>query len=157
MGITLNAYLRKIRLSNAAMQLVSTNKNVTEISLDSGFKSITTFLREFKKEYGTSPSDMRRIAEKNWQRAPIKRGAKHLETAVISLNCVQGGAKRNSPVASQWFERLKIVPEMQKIAWFQAIFLVSTLLLTYGSRNWARTSDPLINSQMLCHTSTNTT
>ncbi|MDY3031785.1 MAG: helix-turn-helix transcriptional regulator [Clostridia bacterium] len=65
MGITLNAYLRKIRLSNAAMQLVSTNKNVTEISLDSGFKSITTFLREFKKEYGTSPSDMRRIAEKN--------------------------------------------------------------------------------------------
>lgn len=59
MGITLGAYLRKIRLSNAAMQLVSTNKNVTEISLDSGFNSVATFLREFKKEYGTSPGDMR--------------------------------------------------------------------------------------------------
>ena len=47
------------------------------------------------------------------KRHPIPEGgAKHLETAVISLNCVQGGAKRNSPVASQWFERLKIVPEM---------------------------------------------
>ena len=60
-----------------------------------------------------------------------RRGAKRLETADILPNCVQGGAKRNSPVASQWFERLKIVPEMQKIACFQAIFLVSTLLLTY--------------------------
>ena len=51
------------------------------------------------------------------KRHPIPEGgAKHLETADILPNCVQGGAKRNSPVASQWFERLKIVPEMQKIA-----------------------------------------
>jgi len=46
----------------------------------------------------------------------IFEGAKCLETAAILPNCVQGGAKRHSPVASQWFERLKIVPEIQKIA-----------------------------------------
>ena len=47
---------------------------------------------------------------------PKKGGQRRLEIADILPNCVQGGAKRNSPVASQWFERLKIVPEMQKIA-----------------------------------------
>ncbi len=65
MGITLSAYLRKIRLSNAAMQLASTNKKVMDISVDSGFNSLTTFLREFKKEYGISPSDMRQKTDKN--------------------------------------------------------------------------------------------
>ena len=65
MGITLSAYLRKIRLSNAAMQLASTNKKVMDISADSGFNSLTTFLREFKKEYGISPSDMRKKTDKD--------------------------------------------------------------------------------------------
>lgn len=65
MGITLSAYLRKIRLSNAAMQLASTNKKVMDISVDSGFNSLTTFLREFKKEYGISPSDMRQKTDKD--------------------------------------------------------------------------------------------
>ena len=43
-------------------------------------------------------------------------GQRAVKLPPILPNCVQGGAKRNSPVASQWFERLKIVPEMQKIA-----------------------------------------
>ncbi len=50
---------------------------------------------------------------------PVKkyqRGAKRLETAAILPNCVQGGIKRKSTVANRRFERLKIVPEMQKIA-----------------------------------------
>lgn len=64
MGITLNAYIRKIRLSNAAMQLTATDKKVIEISADSGFNSVATLQREFKKEYGISPSDMRQKNKK---------------------------------------------------------------------------------------------
>ncbi len=46
------------------MLLESTNKKVIEISADLGFNSVTTFLREFKKEYGISPSDMRQRIRK---------------------------------------------------------------------------------------------
>lgn len=63
MGITLVAYIRKIRLSNASMMLASTNKKIIEVCELSGFNSISSFLREFKKEYGISPTEMRRKNE----------------------------------------------------------------------------------------------
>lgn len=51
------------------------------------------------------------------KRHPIPEGgAKHLETADILPNCMQGGIKRKSPVANWLFDRHKIWAEMKKIA-----------------------------------------
>ena len=65
-------------------------------------------------------------------------GQRTVKLPPILPNSVQGGAKHQSHVNIRWFDRLKIVPKMQKIAWFQAIFLVSTLPLTYvfALNNW---------------------
>lgn len=43
-------------------------------------------------------------------------GQRAVKLPLILPNSVQGGAKHQSHINIQWFDRLKIVPEMQKIA-----------------------------------------
>ncbi|MGG4047402.1 helix-turn-helix domain-containing protein [Paenibacillus favisporus] len=42
------------------MLLLSTADPVTEIAFDSGFNSLRSFYRVFKKEYGMTPNEFRR-------------------------------------------------------------------------------------------------
>lgn len=58
-GVTISSYIRKTRLSYASKLIVSTDKKMIEICEISGFNSLSTFLRTFKKEYGTTPTEMR--------------------------------------------------------------------------------------------------
>ncbi|MBE7011432.1 MAG: helix-turn-helix domain-containing protein [Ruminococcaceae bacterium] len=64
-GITLVSYIRKIRLNYAARLLITTNKKISDISEESGFNSLSTFMRNFKSEYGVLPVDMRNNYVKN--------------------------------------------------------------------------------------------
>lgn len=54
-GIKLFDYITMLRLSNACHLYESTNNTILSCAIDSGFDSIRTFNRNFKKNYGLSP------------------------------------------------------------------------------------------------------
>jgi AraC family transcriptional regulator len=61
-GTTPHQYLLRARLRRAAVRLVSEQRNVAEIALDSGFGDVSNFNRAFKNEFGLTPRMYRRIS-----------------------------------------------------------------------------------------------
>ncbi|MGY0159838.1 helix-turn-helix domain-containing protein [Edwardsiella tarda] len=59
-NITLGKYIRQRRLSRSAMLLRLTSQSITHIALSSGFDSVQSYSREFKKAFGLNPRDYRR-------------------------------------------------------------------------------------------------
>ncbi|MDZ5474046.1 AraC family transcriptional regulator [Bacillus sp. 31A1R] len=59
LGMTPNEYIRETRLKNATSLLQKSKKDITTISLDSGFGSLSSFERSFKKKYGVTPKEFR--------------------------------------------------------------------------------------------------
>lgn len=59
-GQTITDYLKKRRLVVAFMELVNSDKTVTDICYSCGFNSIQTFNRIFKDTFGVLPSDARK-------------------------------------------------------------------------------------------------
>lgn len=54
-GCGMKEYLCHTRLTHAALELISTDHSVTEVSMNSGFSDSNYFKDAFKKEYGLSP------------------------------------------------------------------------------------------------------
>lgn len=61
-GIQIQKLINKKRIIYARNMLLSTNIPVSEISYNSGFKSISQFYRTFKKEFGISPHEYKKNA-----------------------------------------------------------------------------------------------
>lgn len=59
-GKTYSGFLTEIRLSQAKKLLLNTDRSITEICFDSGFKNISNFNRQFKKHVRLSPRNYRR-------------------------------------------------------------------------------------------------
>lgn len=59
-GQTIADYIRKRRLEYALLNIVETDKNISTVCFDNGFKSIQTFNRLFKQTYGLLPSEARK-------------------------------------------------------------------------------------------------
>lgn len=64
MGKTLLAYIRDLRLETAARLTTLTDLRSIDICEQSGYTSISHFLRDFKQKYGLSPTEMREQANK---------------------------------------------------------------------------------------------
>ena len=60
-GETPNQYLQRKRLERARELLRSTDRGVTEISMDVGFESSTSFSTLFRKSFGYSPREYRSL------------------------------------------------------------------------------------------------
>lgn len=58
-SLTPNAYINKIRIEKAKELLKASDKSITEISYDCGYKSLSTFYDNFKKVEGVSPMSYR--------------------------------------------------------------------------------------------------
>ena len=58
--ISVGDYITKRRLCLAALDLISTEKNVTEIAFDFGYANIESFSRAFKKQFLEAPSSYRK-------------------------------------------------------------------------------------------------
>ena len=56
----LPAYLLKLRLEQAAEQLVSTDLPVYVICEQAGFNTLSTFQKAFKRSYAMAPGEYRR-------------------------------------------------------------------------------------------------
>ena len=63
-GETPNQYLQRRRLANARELLSSTERTVTEICLEVGFESMTSFSALFRRVYGCSPREFRSSQQK---------------------------------------------------------------------------------------------
>lgn len=59
-GCTIHQYIQKRRLTEAARQLVYTNKSIIDISLNSGYETQQSFTLAFKRLYGESPQAYRK-------------------------------------------------------------------------------------------------
>ena len=59
-GMSFQEYLTKIRLHYALDELLYTDYPVTRIVYDNGFANVALFNKAFKKEYGETPSQMRK-------------------------------------------------------------------------------------------------
>ena len=58
---TIIQYVNVTRVMNAQRMFMETNKNITEISRDTGFSNITHFNRVFKSVMGMTPSNFRKM------------------------------------------------------------------------------------------------
>lgn len=59
-GMTLNEYIKLMRLSYAQARLLGEDAPILDVAMDSGFGCVSTFNKAFKAATGTSPGDFRR-------------------------------------------------------------------------------------------------
>ena len=59
-GESVAAYVRRLLLERAAMQLGHSSESVTQIALGSGYESVDAFSRAFRTHMGMLPSEYRR-------------------------------------------------------------------------------------------------
>lgn len=60
LGISLVAYLNTIKIREACHMLITSNANMTEVSMECGFNSPSYFCKVFKAEKGMSPTEYRK-------------------------------------------------------------------------------------------------
>lgn len=60
-GMTLPRFINKTKLYSALYQLSTSNDTILEIAQNSGYSSISNFNKAFKKEFGDSPSVIRKL------------------------------------------------------------------------------------------------
>jgi AraC-like DNA-binding protein len=74
-GVPVHRYLSRLRLRAALERLAEGEDDLTTLALDLGFSSHSHFADAFRKEFGTTPSDVRRSAS----RRTLKQLSKNLE------------------------------------------------------------------------------
>lgn len=57
LNMTPAQYIRRVRLSQAALKLRDYQDRITDIALESGFKSVDSFQRAFYREFKCNPSE----------------------------------------------------------------------------------------------------
>lgn len=66
-GCTLNKYMNTVRVCEAANMLENNNRSVSEIGEICGYKSVNTFLRQFKSIMEISPLQYRKSVREWWE------------------------------------------------------------------------------------------
>lgn len=97
LGTTFTNYLASIRLGSAYGELISTEKTITQIALDNGFRSTNAFIKYFKERYGDTPGKLRRDLEN--QAATPSRAADDASIFQALLRHVSREEESDSPKA----------------------------------------------------------
>ena len=64
MGMSCGEYLKNLRLEKAAKAFAAGNTGIMDVAMDSGFRNLSYFYREFQKKYGYTPKQfIHRCAE----------------------------------------------------------------------------------------------
>ena len=59
-GVTLNRFIREVRMNKAKELLENTNMKITQIAKEVGFSNSSYFCRSFREFFGDSPESCRR-------------------------------------------------------------------------------------------------
>lgn len=62
MGLPVMKYLRTVRLRHARQEVYHSSRSITEIALENGFPSTTSFIEHFRRAYGQTPGQARHEA-----------------------------------------------------------------------------------------------
>jgi AraC family L-rhamnose operon regulatory protein RhaS len=68
-GSSVMRFLRNIRINAAARELRTTDKTVTEIGLETGFRDISNFCKLFRVSFGCTPGAYRNMYGQSWEAA----------------------------------------------------------------------------------------
>jgi len=71
-GVTPHQYVRRMRLREAAVRLVSKKEKVLDIALDCGFGDVSNFNRAFRNEFGANPRSWKASLEDCLEAAPVR-------------------------------------------------------------------------------------
>lgn len=84
---TLKDYIRSRRFAGALEQLLDTDTRIIEIALAAGYESQESFTRAFKKAFGATPHEYRRLGEKNLHLKKARFGSDYIRhiNANVSL------------------------------------------------------------------------
>ena len=89
-GCTLHQYIQRRRLTEAAWQLVYTDKSIIDIALIAGYETQQSFTLAFKKLYDKSPKVYRK--KKDYQSIQLKYEKRKVEySSYTKLNMRCGG------------------------------------------------------------------
>ena len=69
-GITITEYLMSVRMRNAIVYLINSDKTIQEICEAVGYNSYEHFERLFKRRFGISPKEFRKYGVLNYEREP---------------------------------------------------------------------------------------
>lgn len=90
-GESVKEYIRKRRLSQAAMDIINTEKRILDIALDYGFESQESFTRAFQKLHGITPGRCRKYKNhinfyEKINVKDIRRGDVMMEYRVVEMD-----------------------------------------------------------------------
>jgi AraC-like DNA-binding protein len=74
-GLTPVAHIRNLRLDRARLALSEQTATISEIAARNGFRSVTTFALEYRKRFGTTPSQARSKSRPSTRRSSARRSA----------------------------------------------------------------------------------
>ncbi|SUP44905.1 AraC family transcriptional regulator [Veillonella criceti] len=90
LGISFKTYLLRMRLRDAAVQLVNTKQQVVDIANQCGFSDVKSFNTAFRKHFHTTPSEYRRIATKVERQTMMDNWKEYIASDDVSINqCLQ--------------------------------------------------------------------
>lgn len=126
-GETVMDYVRKRRLTEAASELVETDRRILDIALDWQYESQEAFTRAFKRAYGVTPGGFRRRQVFTALRLPLRlvdlqpQGRKGvlMETRIVSLPAMRVigmeyvGKNEREEIAAMWGDFVPRVGEIQ--------------------------------------------
>ncbi len=76
---TLKTYIRSRRLANSLEKLLVPQNKIIEIALCAGFESQASFTRAFKKAYGLTPNEYRKLGDKSLFLKKVQFDSEYLE------------------------------------------------------------------------------
>ena len=89
-GETLGAYAQRLKLERATHLLEHTNKDISEIALDSGYSTPAAFTKAFKKLFGITPSQLRMNEKlKKPEKKLSKRKNMNLKPEIVTFKPVR--------------------------------------------------------------------
>jgi len=73
-GLTVNVFVRYLRLRKAAELLIDTSKTIVEVTYITGFNDLRYFREQFSKLFGMPSSEFSRRYRKPWGNKIVKKG-----------------------------------------------------------------------------------